>query len=273
MIISKCIKRKTLVLLLPFLLFINACDKEDYTIPVEFRLDLSIKNEPILGGSITIDEIVLGLKTIDIRGYREQGDDVFLTRNFDQGKNFILSPASTNISEKFDIPQGTYNPISFSLVFNPDTDEEGLIDDILDWLADAEEDDDFEGLQEDLGDIIENYLEDTSPCILVTGKYTYNSTTKNIVIVVNDPQTFQVLGNNRNGGAEVTLDKNVVNIGTLQINPSYWFSVITPAMLNGAFIGVIDDKEYIFLSKYVNSQIYAAVFNRMEESTTLTINE
>jgi hypothetical protein len=259
-------------LMLLFSLF-GGCEKEYHTLPVEFRLDFTIKSDAILGGSVTIDEVGLGLNSIDIRGYRNQGDDVFLTRNFNQGKNFIIKPASVNISEKFDIPQGSYNPIAFSMVFQPDEDEHDLIDDILDWLEDFEEEEDLEDLQEDLGDIIEDYLEDISPCIMVKGKFTHNNRTKHIVIVVNDPLSFQILGKNRNGGSEVVLDRNIVNAGNLQLDPSYWFSVITPSMLDNAFIGLIDDDEYIFLSKYINSQIYGAIFNRMEESTILTINE
>ncbi len=255
---------------------IGSCEKEDYTLPVEFRLNFTIKNQPILDGSITIDEIGLGLKSIDIRGYREQGDDVFLNRDLDQGKFFVIKPSLPGVTEKFDIPQGVYNPISFFYNFQPDDEESDLIDDLLDWLEDFEdfeEGDDLVDLQEDLGDIIEDYLEDINPCIIVKGKFTSNNRTKNIVIVVNDPLTFQTHGKNKNGGSEVLLDKDIVNIGNLQLNPSYWFSVITPSMLNDAFIGLIDDEEYIFLSKHVNSQIYAAIFNRMEESTILTINE
>jgi hypothetical protein len=60
--------------------------------------------------------------------------------------------------------------------------------------------DDLAVLQEDLGDIIEDYLEEITPCIIVKGKFTYNGSTKDIVIVVNDPLTFQILGKNRNGG-------------------------------------------------------------------------
>lgn len=264
----------------PFMLLfilIGGCVKEDFTLPVEFTLNFIIKNEATLGGSITIEEIGLGLNSIDIRGYREQGDDVFLTRDFANGKNFIIKPASDNITERFDIPQGTYNPISFSLIFKPDAEESDLIDDILDWLEDfedeEEDDDDLEDLQEDLGDIIEDYFEDITPCIIVKGKFTHNGSTKRIVIVINDPLIFQILGKNRNGGPEIILDRNIVNNGTLQINPSYWFSVFTPSMLNDAFIGLIDDEEYIFLSKHVNSQIYSAIFNRIQESTILIINE
>ena len=266
--------KKILVLLfLPIFIQIAGCDKEDFTLPVEFKLDFTIKNEAILGGSITIDEVGLALNYIDIRGYRDQGDDVFLTRNFDQGKTFILSPAPTNVTENLNIPQGTYNPISFSLNFRPDEEESDVIADIIDWLEDLEAGDDLTGLQEDLGGIIETYLEDMNPCIILRGKFTHNNNTKHIVIVVNDPLTFQILGKNRNGGSETILDRNIINTGNLQINPSYWFSVITPQLLNSAFIGLIDGEEYIFLSKYVNSQIYGTIFNRMEESTTLTINE
>ena len=265
-------KWSAIPLMLLFIL-IGGCEKEDYTLPVEFKLNFTIKNEAILGGSITIDEIGLGLNSIDIRGYREQGDDVFLTRDFEQGKFFLIKPTLPSVTEKFDIPQGVYNPISFSCNFQTDDEESELIVDLLDWLEDFEEDDDLQGLQEDLGYIIEDYLEDITPCIIVKGKFTYNVSTKHIVIVVNDPLIFQILVKNRNGGLEVFLDKNIVNTGNLQINPSYWFSVITPSMLNDAFIGLIDDEEYIFLSKYVNSQIYGAIFNRMEESTILTINE
>ncbi len=261
---------------LPFLLvfiLIGGCEKEDFTLPVDFNLSFTIKNEPILDGSIAIDEIRLELNSIDIRGYREQGDDVFLTRTFDQGKNFTLRPTATNITEKFDIPQGTYSPITFSLQFKPDAEESDLIDDILDWFEDIEEDDGLEDLQEDLGDIVEEYLEDINPCILIQGKFTHEQKTKRIVLVVNDPLAFQIQGNNMYGSAEVVLDRNIVNTGKLQLNPSYWFSVITPAMLNNALVGTLDDEEFILLSKYVNSEIYSAIFNRMEESTTLTINE
>ena len=283
---STCYNTLSLLFFILLIALFGGCEKEDYTLPVEFRLDFTIKNEPILDGSITIDEIALSLNSIDISGYREQGGDVFSTRRFDQGKFFEIKPTSRNATEKFDIPHGIYNPISFSYNFQPDNEEDDLIEDISEWHEDLEEedddmedddqeeDDDLEDLQEDLGDIIEDYLEDIHPCIFVKGKFTHNQKTKHIVLVVNDPLTFEIPGKNKEGGSEVVLDKEQVNTGNLQLNPSYWFSVITPKMLNDAFIGVIDDEAYILLSKHVNSQIYTSVvFNRIEDSTILTINE
>jgi hypothetical protein len=252
---------------------ISGCEKEDYTLPVKFQMNFTIMDEPILEGSIVIEEIGLGLKSISILGYREEGGDVFLTRKFDDGEFFKISPSASIVSVKLDIPQGVYNPISFSYTFQPDEEESDLVEDLIEWLEDLNEGGDPLELQEDLGNIIEDYIDDIEPCIIVKAKFTKNSLTKYVVMVINDPLTFKILGNNRNGGSEVVLDRGTTNTGNLVFNPSYWFSMITPEILNSATVGLIDDKEYILISKYVNAQVYTAIFNRIEESTTLTVNE
>ena len=254
-------------------ILVGGCEKEDHTLPAKFSLNFTINNKPILGGLVTIDEIGLGLNSISILGYREEGGDVFLTRSFDKGRIFVIKPLTNNVRESLDIPQGVYNTLSFSYIYQPDEEEDDLIEDLEEWIEDMEEGEELEELQEDLGEIIEDYLEDVKPCILVRGKYRNNGKTRHIVMVVNDHLTTKIMANNKNGGPEVVFDKGSENTGNLQFNPSYWFSVITPAMLDNAFVGVIDNEEYIFLNKYVNTQIYTAIYNRIEQSTTLTINE
>jgi hypothetical protein len=258
-----------------FFLFIvfPGCDKQDYTLPVDFRMSYSVKEEPVMNGSVTIDYIGISLKSIDIRGYREQGGDVFLTRSYDEGKIFRIYPPANTDPEKFNIPHGLYDPISFSFLFQPDEEESDIIEDILQWLEDFEEEDDLIKLQEDLGDIITDYLEEIDPCMIVKGKFTHNFVTKNIVIVVNDPLIFNIFGESGVGLSEVFLDRTKINYGLILFTPAYWFSVITPEIMNTAFAGLIDDQEYILLSKYINSQIYFTLFNRIEESTTLVIND
>jgi len=111
------------------------------------------------------------------------------------------------------------------------------------------------------------------PCILVKGRFSNNMTVKHVILAINDPLSFKILSLDRNNDQELILEKGIINTGNLKFDPSYWFSVITPEMLNNAFIGVSDNKKYIFLNKYINSNIYNAVFNRIEESTSLIINE
>jgi hypothetical protein len=250
------------------------CGKEDYTLPVDFQLQFSVAENPIMNGSVTIDYIHLYLKSIDIRGYRELGEDVFLTRKIDEDYRITIQTSTPKERMQFDIPQGIYNPLSFSFVFRPDEEELSIVDDIESWLEDVEdEENDLKDLQEDLGDIIEDYLDDLQPCIIIKGKYSHNQLVRNLVIVINDPVTFQVISKNKNEEQIVALDKDIANRATLYLDPAYWFSVVTKEMFNGTFQGILDDEPYFFLNKYVNSQLYTTIFNRIEESTTLVINE
>lgn len=250
------------------------CGKEDFTLPVDFQLQFSMAEDPIMDGAVTIDYVHLHLKSIDIHGYRELGEDVFLTRRINEDHRITIQTSTPQDRMQFDIPQGVYNPLSFSFVFRPDEEESSIVDDIESWLEDVEdEEEDLDDLQEDLGDIIEEYLDDLQPCMIIQGKYNHNQLVRKLVIVINDPLNFQVISQNKNEEQIVALDKDIVNRGRLYLDPSYWFSVITTEMLKGAFSGHLDDEQYIFLNKYVNSQLYTTIFNRIEESTTLVINE
>lgn len=258
-----------------FFLFLNisSCEKEDFTLPVDFRLDLSIRDKPVMGGKLIIDFIKIRLNLIDIQGYREVGDNVFLNRSYKKGKTFTFNTGTKNESIRFDIPQGVYKPLTFSLVFQHDDDEDDLIEDIEEWYEDLMEgDEDIEELQEDLGSIIEDYLDDIEPSILLQGRYENNNIRARLILLVNDPLTFRILLKNKNDNDEVILARDKENSGTLILDPSYWFSVISPELMNGAFPGIEDGITYIFLSKYINNQIYHAVFNRIEESTLIIVN-
>ena len=249
------------------------CIKLNYTLPAEFRLAMSISNKQAMDGSLTIDLIKIRLNSIDIQGYRETGGDIFMSRSFKKGKTFTVKADADNETISFDIPQGVYKPLSFSMVFQHDDDEDDLIEDIEEWYEDIlEGDDDPEELQEELGSIIEDYLDDIRPAVLVQGSYRSKTINARLIFLVNDPMTFRILLNNRNGGKEVILENVREITGELILDPAYWFSVITPELMNSAFPGKEDGVTYIFLSKYVNSHIYNAVFNRMEESTSIIVN-
>jgi hypothetical protein len=263
-----------MVVIMVLMVTTAGCGKEDFTLPVEFQLQFSMVENPIMNGAVTIEYVQLHLKSIDIRGYRELGEDVFLTRKIDEGPSITIETSTPKERMQFDIPQGIYNPLTFSFAFRPDDEESSLVEDVGSWLEDVEEgEDDLDDLQEDLGDIIEDYLDDLQPCMIIKGKYSHNQLVRNLVIVINDPLTFQVISKNKNEEQMVALDKDIVNRATLYLDPSYWFSVVTTEMLNGTFHGILDDEPYIFLNKYVNSQLYTTIFNRIEESTTLVINE
>ncbi len=267
--------KNTLITVVALLIFIStwSCEKGEYTLPADFRLGMSISDKQAMGGALTIDLIKIKLNAIDIQGYRETGGNVFLTRSFKKGQTFTIRANAKNEILNFDIPQGVYKPLYFSLVFQHDDDEDDLIEDIEEWYEDVLEGDDPEELEEDLGSIIEDYLDDIEPSILVQGRFKSNKINVRLILLVNDPMTFRILLKNRSGQEEVILEKDRENTAELILDPSYWFSVITPELMNRAYLGREDGITYLFLSKYVNSNIYHAVFNRMEESTYIIVNK
>ncbi len=259
-----------------FMLFLASawgCQKEDYTLPASLSLNMSISKKPVMGGSLVIDEIKIRLNSVDIQGYRETGGDVFMTRPYKNGKSFRIISGAGNESIKFDVPQGVYKPLSFSFVFQHDDDEDDLLEDIEEWYQDVMEGhDDPEELEEELGSIIDDYIEDIEPSILILGRYRRHHMNARLILLVNDPMTFRILTKSADGSLEIILDKEKVNSGNLIFDPSYWFSVINPELMDHAFLGRDHGITYIFLSKYVNSRIYYEVFNRIEESTSVIMN-
>ena len=278
---------KIIPLLFIFILLIFwGCDKEEHTLPVDFNLQFEVDTRPVMEGRLTIESIKISLGSIDIDGKREVGENVFMTRRFEDGKTIDISGTLPENRLSFNLPQGIYDPLTFLLNFKTDPDEEDLNDDINDWLDDLEEGDEvIEDLQEDLGEIIEDYLDEVQPGILVKAVYQRNQLFYHVILAVNDPLLFRVMARNNEGRTRVTLSKDRINEGRIVLDPSYWFSVISPSMLESAFIGIIevdddegDDDEivyekYIFLHKKVNPQLFTTVMNRLEQSTILYIKE
>ncbi len=251
-----------------------SCQKEEYTLPADLRLDMSIDSRPVMGGRVTIESVKIRLDAIDIEGYRQTGENVFLTRSYNKGKIFSIRGGAQSGAVDFDIPQGVYSRLSFSLIFRPDDEEEDILEDIEEWKRDVEKGKEkLKELEEDLGDIIEDYLDDIKPSMIIQGRYSVSGSSRELIILMNDPLTFRLMSKSASGGGEVIIDSQRENSGLLTFDPSYWFAAITPEILDGAFLGREDGVTYIFLSKHINSQIYQALFSRIEESTNIIINQ
>ena len=260
------------VILLLSILTIS-CEKEDYTLPVNVSMQFGIDETPVVNGLLKIESVAISLSSIDIVGYREIGEDVFFTRNFNEGKYLVTDQKNYSEMLYFDLPQGVYNPLIFNLRLLADEDEKDLLEDIAEWQEDLMNEDDMDELWEELGEIIEDYMEDVFPSLLIKGQYLRKSEVCQFLFLINDPIYLKVFAQNRNDGNEVLLSKNLDNKGRIIFNPEYWYSVVSPVILDAAYYGVIDDKKYLFINKYINTQIYTAIFNRIEESTFLLLND
>jgi hypothetical protein len=258
------------------LIQLTGCMAEKYetTLPTDFQMYFTISEVPVMDGKLTIKSIVLNLNSIEIEGRRAAGEDVFMTRKFDDPRFIIIRPHVTSEVIDFNIPQGIYDRLSFQLNFRPDQEEENFYDDFEEWLEDMDEGEiEIDDLREDLGDIIEDYLEDVTPCLVMHAEYYKNNELYNVFFVINDPLSLNLLATNAFGERDVILDRKIINRGEIIFDPSIWFSIVQPPVLESSFHGVIDEDKYIFLHKKVNPLLFTTIYNRLDGSVILVINE
>jgi hypothetical protein len=251
------------------LLFLSSCNRDKNNAPVDIELNIKSNSELILNGNLTTEELYINLSKIDIIGTREVGENVNFTRGFSNRKKFNLINSSP---EFLNLPEGTYNSLLFNLSLINNPEDNDLLEDITDWLEDFNEgEDDLLSLQEDLGEIIEGYINNRENTLFYKGKFTFNNHVKHVVFVLNNQDVLNLFSANTMDNQKLSLSKDVPMSAKIVFNPTYWFGNISATILNDAFIGIMDDKPYILINKYINTHLYTNIFNRIEESTTFIL--
>jgi hypothetical protein len=264
------IKRSRIIFVLLLILTAGcAVDKYESTIPADLHIQFKIDKTPVMEGSLTVKSIAITLNSIEIDGKRTEGEDIYMTRKFDQPRQIKVND---NEILNFNIPQGIYDRLAFNLKFAADLKENEFNDDFKKWINDMDGGEDLEVLQERLGAIIENFLDEVTPCVLMHAEYQSNQQLFNVYFVINDPLSLSLNALNRFGNREVIIDKNIINRGEIILNPSNWFSLTQPSVIENAIYGVIDGEKYIFLHKKVNPLLFATIYNQFRDSATLIFN-
>lgn len=100
-----------------------SCEKEPFTKPVNVSCQFLFDERQVSTKSVDVNnnntetifrEGSIVVKSIEFEGYREEGDDVFFTTDFDHVRGDLLT-GSTSPPVNFDIPQGIYTHIEITL--------------------------------------------------------------------------------------------------------------------------------------------------------------
>ena len=252
-----------------FLLLLPACEKDDFTQPASLELELSASETPAMEGKLAFREVVMQAQRMEIEGRRKAGEDVFFERDLRAGAIAVHEHPSILL----DLPQGIYNRLMLSLVFNPDEEAEEemkrQIDDLLDELkgnvlppaAEAE-----------LGELILRYREG-KPGFICTGTYSGEQEDLEVVLVINDPFILSMAAVNSGGTKEIVLERDKNNSAALRLDFEKWFSVVPEPLMEKALKGRAGGKNYVLIHKKVNHQLFNMLYNRIEQYTTLVVNE
>lgn len=252
-----------------FLAVLSSCDEENLSLPTPVNLTFIVEPLQTLNDNIIVERVEINISKLEIEGSRDAGGNVFLDRNFNLEEGNINLRSQINNELSLDIPQGVYNNLKFRLNFQRDEEErEEITDELTEWLA-GDEDKTAEEMAEDLGDIIEEYLEDVNPALLFTASANRNGTTFKIIMPLNDPVIFDIPFVNNDGSRSISLKRNERQEFDMIFNPDYWFSITSFEALNNAVKGTIEGEEYVFLHKQVNSSLYNLIIGRIEESTVV----
>lgn len=263
-------KKYLLLLVLSSLLF--SCDDDtDLTLPSNVNLVFKVEPETALNGRLGVERLEIQLNRIEIIGQRSAGANVDLDRNFSETDGFI-DIANSSDALNFDIPQGSYQSLSFRFGFVRDTEDEDILEDIEDWLEEKAEGEEEEDLADDLGEIVEEYLEDIKPAFLFTAILTRNDQRFKLIMPINESFFYNIPVLNADDERAITLQTNSTSNFEMVFNPEYWFAITSYEALMNADKGKFDNDEvFIFLHKQINPNLFSLIINRIQESTFIRV--
>lgn len=251
------------------LLLLPGCEKQEFTEPAPFDLELSATESPVMGDRLVFGDIAMHPRKIEIEGIRSAGEDVFFERDLRADSYAIRNRPSLY----FDLPQGIYNRLTLKLSFEPDKEKEEEFEDELEDLLD-----DLPGgilspvAEAALGELILEYREG-DPAFLYSGTYTGATEEFELLLVINDSFVLNTTAVNGQGSREIVLEKGKDNSASLHFDIEKWFSIVPAALVEKSPMGTANGKKYVLIHKKLNPGLFNMLYNRIEQFTTLTVNE
>lgn len=207
---------------------ISSCRKNKWKKPTDVKTIMDINRLSSSSGNLRFTGGYIRLASFSIQGQREQGDDIYFNQEWSNGAVINFDNSAFQSQLDYDIPQGSYT--LFEL--------------------------DFETF-DDNGDI----------SILVEGIYT-NQSGADIPLRFEflDAETFEVFAESNDGGPAIILDKDVVSTLAIELDPVYWFQLVSISMLENADLTNISGVPTIVISDSENSDIFDIIADRVDES-------
>ncbi len=281
---------RVLYLFATLLLFFKGCQKENFSLPADVRIEFSTNPATALEGDLEFFSSGLMIHSFRFLGERNTGNIDFI-KELDPGSVFsILSGNNPEIL--VNIPRGLYEEFNIQISVSEGTgDISSLNQEIETWLGRLEDydddddgdDDDDDGdddddngdddddngddtifeLQKDLGSIISQYLENVQPGMIMEGTLSIPDHDYSVYFVVEDDLLLPLQVQNREMTRQINFQEGM---NTLQINldPEKWFAPLSEQILTNAWFGRVDDERIIFIHKKINPEIYTILLSRLE---------
>ncbi|MDY6801460.1 MAG: hypothetical protein SVU94_09570 [Bacteroidota bacterium] len=214
------------------LVCLSSCEKDELTLPV--KVNLAFAMEPYhtetglkSGGGFEVSQGTIIIQSLDFDGRRDQGEDYFFTKHFDNALQAELHNGNVNQQFSFDIPQGVYNRIEMNF---------------------------------SLGQEGEN-------AICLQGHFQRGPLDEvPIVFEYSFTENVRIKANNKDGNEQIVLKKNNPSTATVLVDIPFMFQLVNPGMVQLAETTMVNSEETILINTEKNTDIFNLLATRLEKS-------
>ncbi|MEA2105949.1 MAG: hypothetical protein U9P82_04430 [Bacteroidota bacterium] len=225
---------KNLLFISIFVCFVllSSCEKDELTLPAEVNLAFSMEPYPAetglkAGEGFEVNQGTIIIQSLEFDGRRDQGEDYFFTKHFENALQAELHNGTVNQQVSFDIPQGIYNRIE--MIFS-------------------------------LGHEGEN-------AICLQGRFQRGPLDEiPIVFEYSFTENVRIKAKNKEGNEQIVLKKNNPSTATVLVDVPFMFQLVNPGMIQLAETTMVNSEETILINTKKNTDIFNLLATRLEKS-------
>lgn len=214
-------------------LFSSCQDEEEFKIPTDVAFQVDMNRNASTNGRLSFTQGHINLASFSFDGSREEGEDIYFEKEFEQGLSVSFAPGQAVSALTFQIPQGNYQSIEVALDTYDDENDEGLV-------------------------LIGSYLN-------------ANGVQYPVRLELSSSLAFEIRSRDQSGNNEIVLTAGTPATAVIKFDPIKWFETVPSSYLDNAVL-VVDEGEseseietgssYILINEEINENIYELVLSR-----------
>jgi len=239
-------KARWLLVLVPFILLVFSCTKDELTKPVKINFGVGFHDDPPLADYFTISKGTISIGKITFEGKRVVGEDYsFETRPTETVGVYQFSYLNKDtVITHFDAPQGSYLSMKWGVRLtgsSPNADTTGISTETAGLI--------IEGSYKNLAGVIVPFY-----------------------FIMDASEELEIQAVNVSGASNIDLlDEKVYN-AKLQFNLGYSLASISRDYFENTELEVEDDISSMVISKDSNETLYSQILLGIKSSTKIVVN-
>lgn len=228
-----------------------ACTKDELTKPAPVSLQMQMTDKDVnmrkqkQAGYVKIEKARYSLSELEFEGYRQNAQNYFFTKEFEEGMEIRLENGQPSAVFSFDMPQGSYERIK--IIYRVKRDQEA-----------SEDKKESEPYNSRAAIIMEGYYlnarKQQVPLLFV---YNYDETFEQIAVA---------------GQQGLVMEKGRNSLATIEFDAAYWMQLINGRMLQSADLTEVNGRQTIILSEDHNEHIFSLLTSRIKDASKLHFN-